>query len=105
MDGDSASANVLGLAGSGDLNDNSCETAEARRVASEDDEEEVASFMYSTTSHVCNVASGANDTRRLAKDFRLACFRLNMSAAVASFAWLNIGLTEGNADYNTIRLR
>ena len=44
-----------------------CETFEALRVASDEAEEVVASRMYSTTSHVCKVASGAKDTRRLAK--------------------------------------
>lgn len=42
------------------------ETPEARRVASEDAEELVASRRYSTTSHVWSVASGAKETRRLA---------------------------------------
>ena len=45
------------------------------------------------------MASGANDTRRLAKDLRLASLRLLTSAAVVSFAPLRMDLTEGNADY------
>lgn len=36
-------------------------------MASDEADEVVASRMYSTTSHVCKVASGAKDTRRLAK--------------------------------------
>lgn len=39
---------------------------DARRVLSEEAEEVVFSRMYSITSHVCKVASGANETRRLA---------------------------------------
>ncbi len=36
-------------------------------MASEEAEELVASRRYSTTSHVCNVASGAKETRRFAR--------------------------------------
>lgn len=43
-----------------------CDANEALRVASEAAEELVASRMYSTTSQVCSVASGAKDTRLLA---------------------------------------
>ena len=39
---------------------------EARRVELPDAEEVVESSGNSTTSHVCSVASGANDTLRLA---------------------------------------
>jgi hypothetical protein len=53
--------------GAGDAGVDACETLEALRVASDEAEEVVASRMYSTTSHVCKVASGAKDTRRLAR--------------------------------------
>jgi hypothetical protein len=42
---------------------------DARRVDSDEAfEEVVASRMYSMTSHVCSVASGANEMRRAAMD-------------------------------------
>lgn len=53
--------------GAGDAGVDAWETFEALRVASDEAEEVVASRMYSTTSHVCKVASGANETRLLAK--------------------------------------
>lgn len=54
--------------GADDAGVDAWETFEALRVASDEAEEVVASRMYSTTSHVCKVASGANETRRLAKN-------------------------------------
>lgn len=45
----------------------------------------VESAAYSTTSHVCKVASGAKETRRLARDLRRAS-RREMSSAFFSSA-------------------
>lgn len=44
----------------------SCETADARRVASDAAEDCVSSRAYATTSQLCSVASGLKDTRRRA---------------------------------------
>jgi hypothetical protein len=52
--------------GAGDVRLEAWDTLEARLLASEDAEDVVASRRYSTTSHVCRVASGAKETRRLA---------------------------------------
>jgi hypothetical protein len=52
--------------GAGDAGVDAWDTLEALLVASDDAEELVASRRYSTTSHVCSVASGANETRLLA---------------------------------------
>lgn len=60
----------------------SADIDEARRLEFVDAEEVVESWRYSTTSHVCSVASGANDTRRFASDFLRASRR-----ALSSFNW------------------
>lgn len=60
----------------------SADIDEARRLEFVDAEEVVESWRYSTTSHVCSVASGANDTRRFASDFFRASRR-----ALRSFNW------------------
>jgi hypothetical protein len=52
--------------GAGEAGVDAWETLDALLVASEDAEELVASRRYSTTSQVCNVASGAKETRRAA---------------------------------------
>mgnify|MGYP003311687086 CR=1 FL=1 len=44
----------------------------------------VESAAYSTTSHVCKVASGAKETRRLASDLRRASRRAISSAFFSS---------------------
>src|SRR5690242_14148570 len=62
----SRSGGVEGGSAGSDSGCGACEASEARRDASEAAEDEVASRMYSTTSQVCSVASGANETRRLA---------------------------------------
>jgi hypothetical protein len=55
---------------------------DARRVDSDEAlEDVVASRMYSMTSHVCKVASGAKETRRAAKDFLLASLRFFASSS------------------------
>ena len=41
---------------------------ESLRVEPDEEEEAVVSRIYSITSHVCRVASGANDTLRCADD-------------------------------------
>jgi len=41
---------------------------ESLRVEPDEEEEAVVSRIYSITSHVCKVASGANDTLRCADD-------------------------------------
>jgi hypothetical protein len=106
VDGDSAPAAFSWLiTSSGDLKGSSCVTAEARRSDPDEADEDVASRIYSTTSHVCNVASGAKDTRLFAKDLRRASFRFLMSASVVSFAPLRMDLTEGNADYISDQFR
>lgn len=85
---------------------------EALRVLSEDSVDVVWSRMYSTTSQVCKVASGANETRRLARivsisfhaasfvvlsglpsDLRRAAFLSASSSLVGS-----IDFVAGNAD-------
>jgi hypothetical protein len=82
--------------GAGDAGVDACETLEARRVASDEAEELVASRMYSTTSHVCSVASGAKETRRLASDLRRASRRFFSSSSFEA----RIDLTAGmKADY------
>ena len=43
-----------------------CTVPESRRVEPDEEEDAVVSRMYSITSQVCNVASGANETLRLA---------------------------------------
>lgn len=94
-----------------------CETLDARRVASEDAEDVVASRRYSTTSQVCNVASGAKETRRFAaysqinrdckdlrrvvapRDLRRASRRFFSSSSFEA----NMDLTAGmNADYKLL---
>ena len=62
VDGGSASPGSAGDCGS-----EFCVMEDARRVDSDEAlEEVVASRMYSITSQVCRVASGANETRRAA---------------------------------------
>jgi len=51
-------------------------------VTSEEAEELVASRMYSTTSQVCRVASGAKDTRRLAREALVICFQSPCSVQI-----------------------
>jgi len=73
---------------------------EARRASSDEAEELVASRTYSTTSHVCKVASGANDTRLLASDLRRAAFRLvASSSSFFGAVVLRIDLTVGIMDW------
>ena len=62
------SGGVEGGSAGSDSGCGACDASEARRVASEAAEELVASRIYSTTSQVCSVASGAKDTRLLAFD-------------------------------------
>lgn len=108
VDGGSTGSELGAGAGASDM-------SEARRVASEAADELVASRMYSTTSHVCSVASGANETRLLAvdvcqswilgvcgacnvpSDLRRASLRFFSSSAFDD----RIDLTAGtNADYS-----
>lgn len=51
------------------------DTDEARRVEFVEFDDVVESWYSTTTSHVCNVASGANDTLRFARDFLRASRR------------------------------
>jgi hypothetical protein len=62
VEGGSAAPSSAGERGS-----EACVIEDALRVDSDEAlEEVVASRMYSMTSHVCRVASGAKDTRRFA---------------------------------------
>jgi hypothetical protein len=102
-----ASVDVIDVSGSGDLNE-ACVAVEGCGSSSDEaDDDVVASRMYSMTSHVCSVASGANDTRRLASDFLRASFLLaTASSSVFSFTALKIDFTAGiMADYLRLERR
>lgn len=63
-------ATGAGVTGCGDCAFDASDTEDALREASDDAVEEVvASRIYSTTSHVWRVASGANETRRFAANY------------------------------------
>ena len=68
-----------------------------RRVASEESVDVVGSRINSITSHVCSVASGAKETRRLARVFRRAACRASFSEE-----WEMIALVAGT--YVDLRL-
>lgn len=60
---------------------------DARRVELPEAEDVVESSGNSTTSHVCNVASGANETRRFAGSSQWAEDRIWNHRCFAQRAW------------------
>jgi hypothetical protein len=99
-----------GVRGCGEL-DTSPVADEARRVELVELDEMVESWYSTTTSQVCNVASGAKETRLLASDFRRASRReltsfsnssLSFSSRSRAAACCSSSVRNGLVDYRRL---